>query len=214
MSPFLDKDGLIRAKGRLRKAALPFATKHPILLHSYHPAVELYLRYQHRVHFHEGVEYLRSVIQQDFWMLKLRTALRSIKSSCVQCKKQYASSFSPEMADLPIERLQDHAFPFASTGVDYFGPFEVKFNRKTWKRWCCLFTCLTTRAVHIEVVHSLDSDSCLLAIRRFIARRGRPKTIMSDNGTNFAGANREFKEYFNDWNSETLSAQLAQENIK
>jgi hypothetical protein len=213
MSPFLDADGLMRAKGRLRKASLPFVTKHPILLHSQHPAVELFLRQQHIVHFHEGVEYLRSVIQQEFWIVRLRSALRAIKNSCITCKKQRAQNFSPEMADLPSERLQDHAFPFASTGVDYFGPFEVKFNRKPWKRWCCLFTCLTTRAVHIEVVHSLDTDSCLMAIRRFIARRGRPKTMVSDNGTNFVGAFREFKEYPTDRNSNAIEKCLAQENI-
>ena len=106
---------------------------------------------------------------------------------CVKCRKQRAGVSQPFMADLPQERLQERVFPFSNTGVDYFGPFEVKFMRKTMKRWCCLFTCLTTRAVHIEVVPSLEAETCLTASTRFIARRGKPATILSDKGTNFVG---------------------------
>ena len=93
------------------------------------------------------------------------------------------------MADLPLERMALRCQPIEYTGVDYFGPFEVRFLRRTLKRCCCIFTCLTTRAVHIEVAHSLDTDSCLQAIIRFIATRGEPREIWFDNGTNFVGAN-------------------------
>ena len=104
------------------------------------------------------------------------------------------------MADLPAERLDYQSYPFTHVGMDYFGPFEVKMLRRSMKRWCCLFTCLTTRAVHIEVVRSPDTDSCMEAINRFIPRRGKPTTIISDNGTNFVGSARELKEYINSWN--------------
>ena len=89
--------------------------------------------------------------------------------------------------------------PFATTGVDYFGPLEVKLLRRTMKSWCCMFTCLVTRAVHIEVVNSLDTEACLAAITRFIARRGRPATMISDNGTNFVGAAKELKQFMGEW---------------
>ena len=82
------------------------------------------------------------------------------------------------------------------------------------KRWFCIFTCLTTRAVHIEVAQSLDTDSCLQAISRFIARRGKPRVIWSDNGTNFVGANREFREYIELWNQSCIEEKLAQEHIE
>ena len=95
------------------------------------------------------------------------------------------------MADLPDERLEAST-AFTNVGVDYFGPFIVKIGRRNEKRWCCLFTCLNMRAVHIDVVPKLDIDSCLNAIMRFIARRGKPGTIISDNGTNFIRAEREF----------------------
>ena len=100
-----------------------------------------------------------------------------------------------------------------SVGVDYLGPFEVKPLRTTMKRWCCLFSCLATRAILIEVVRSLDTDSCLVAVNRFIARRGKPATIISDNGTNIVGSARELKEYINSWNKDHITSDLAQKNI-
>ena len=171
------------------------------------------LRDLHQEHNHEGVEYVRSVIHQKFWILGLRNALRKIKSQCVFCRKLRAQTKVPFMADLPKERLTYQSYPFINVGVDYFGPFEVKLLRRTMKRWCCLFTCLTTRAIHGEVVRSLDTDSCLVAINRFIARRGKPATIISDNGTNFVGSARELREYINSWNKDQITSDLAQKNI-
>jgi transposase InsO family protein len=215
MSPFLAADGLIRAKGRLRKSdSMTFDTKHPIILSCQHPVVKLYVIHIHSLHHHEGNEYLRSIIQQGYWILHLRSTLRSIKHQCVQCAKIRAETLKPEMADLPVERLADRTYPFAHTGVDYFGPFEVRFGRKTFKRWCCLFTCLTTRAVHIEVCHSLDADTCVMAIKRFVARRGQPQTLISDNGTNFVGAHKEFKQCLDNWNKGCIEQSLAQTGIK
>ena len=103
------------------------------------------------------------------------------------------------MSDQPEERLVAST-AFTNVGVDYFGPFIVKIRRRNEKRWCCLFTCLTMRAVHIEVVPTLDTDSCLNVIKRFFARIGKPSTIISDNGTNIVGAEREFAEYVAAWN--------------
>ena len=118
------------------------------------------------------------------------------------------------MADLPRERLQERVFPFTNTGVDYFGPFEVKCMRKTRKRWCCFFTCLTTRAVHIEVVPSLEAETCLTAITRFTARRNKPAIILSNNGTNFVGAAKEMRDCINAWNQPDIETSLAQKDIK
>ena len=98
------------------------------------------------------------------------------------------------MADLPEERLVASTV-FSNVGVDYFGPFTVKIGRRNEKRWCFLFTCLTVRAVHKEIVPKLDTESCLSEIMRFIARRSKPAKMISDNGTNFIGAERELAEY-------------------
>ena len=97
--------------------------------------------------YREGTEYVRSILQQYYWIIGLRNALKNVELKCVKCRKQQVGGVQPLMADLPKERLEEIVFPFANTGVDYFGPFEVRFMRKSMKRWCCLFTCLTTRAV-------------------------------------------------------------------
>ncbi|XP_062542409.1 uncharacterized protein LOC134210371 [Armigeres subalbatus] len=98
------------------------------------------------------------------------------------------------MADLPAARLAAFTRPFTYVGVDYFGPMEAVIGRRTEKRWGMLITCLTVRAIHIELVCTLSTDSCIMGLRNFISRRGTPRKIYSDRGTNFIGANRELKE--------------------
>ena len=85
--------------------------------------------------------------------------------------------------------------------------------RRSLKRWCCLFTCLATRAVHIEIVHSLDTESCLAMMPSFVARREQPKTILSDNGLNFVGAAKEFKKRMTSWNQQGIKEKLTLSNI-
>ena len=94
-------------------------------------------------------------------------------------------------ANLPNERLAFTSRPFTNTGVDYFGPFYVSVKRFTEKRWGFLFTCLTTRAVHFEVVQSMDTSSCVMGNERNVSRRGIPTVIWSDNGTNFVATEKE-----------------------
>ena len=98
------------------------------------------------------------------------------------------------MSNLPKARLAINQPPFTNTGIDYFGPLTVKQGRRTRstdgtsKRYGAIFTCLSTRAVHIELVGNLSTNNFILALRQFISRRGHPKNIFSDNGTNFTGA--------------------------
>ena len=201
LSPFLDENGLLRLHGRLQHSRSSYEVKHPILLSAKHYVVIKLIEDAHRTNFHEGTEYVRSVLRQEYWIIGLRNALRNIKAKCVKCRKQRAGVSQPFMADLQRERLQERVFPFTNTGVDYFGPFEVKFMRKT-------------RAVHIEVVQSLEAETCLTAITRFIARRGKPATILSDNGTNFVGAAKEMRDCINAWNQSDIETSLAQKDIK
>ena len=196
LSPFMDDQNLMRLKVRLRHADASYEMKHPILLSAKHPIVRKLIEVAHESNYHEKTEYVRSILQQKYWIIGLRNALTNVKLKCVKCRKQQVGGVQPFMADLPKERLEERVLPFAKTGVDYFGSFEVRFMRKSMKRWCCLFTCLTTRAVHIEVVPSMDA--CLAAITKFIARRGKPNVILSDNGTNFVGGYRNaFRSYGN-----------------
>lgn len=95
------------------------------------------------------------------------------------------------MADLPNARLAAYSRPFTHVGIDYFGPMEVCVGRRVEKRWGMLAACMTTRAVHIEIAHSLNTASCVMAIRNMIARRGVPRHIYCDRGTNFVGTSKE-----------------------
>ena len=139
LSLFLDENELLRLQGRL-KHSKSSDIKNPILLSAKHYVVIKLTEDAHRANFHEGTEYVRSVLRQEYWIIGLRNALRNVKAKCVNCRKQRAGVSQPFMADLPRERLQERVFPFTNTGIDYFGPFEVKFIRKTMKRSCCLFT--------------------------------------------------------------------------
>ena len=116
------------------------------------------------------------------------------------------------MADLIEGRLVASTV-FSKVGVDYFEPFTVKIGRRNEKCWCCLFTCLTVRAVHIEIVPKLDTDCCLNAIMLFIARRGKPVKMISDIGTNFVGAEKELAEYIAAWNNRQMEEHVIQQGI-
>ena len=140
LSPFVDSDNIIRLKSRLSKATISDDLKHPILLSAEHPVMILILREMHEDNHNEGTEYMRSLVQQQFWVIELRSALRSIKSKCVKCKKLAVQPIHPHMADLSEERVEGNVYPFKNTGVDFFGPFEVPVLRRPVKHWCCLFT--------------------------------------------------------------------------
>ena len=97
----------------------------------------------------------------------------------------------PIMSDLPKERLSYQSPSFTNTGVDYIVPFYFTVGRNTEERWGFLFICLTTRAVHVEIVTSMDTSSCVMGVERFVSRRGTPAIIWSDNGTNFIEAEKD-----------------------
>ena len=144
----------------------------------------------------------------------MRSALKKIAKSCHVCRKRNAKPDPPLMVSLPQSRLQTFTPLFYNTGGDYFGPLLVKERRSTVKRYGCLFTCLVTRAVHLEVAHSLERDSFIMVLGRMMTRRGKLRNIYSDNGTNFAGAERELKECLNRMEQAKISDTLSQDGIQ
>lgn len=131
---------------------------------------------------------------QEYLILGLRRCLRSLVHKCSFCRMLRGLLTEPKMGRLPLERLGYGLRPFTSSGLDLFGPIFVKVGRRREKRWGVLFSCLTTRAIWLEVAHSLTADSTILAIERFAARRGWPRILWSDNGTNFRRASEELRQ--------------------
>ena len=131
---------------------------------------------------------MRVILQQEHWMTHLTTTLKQIIYNCFICKRQRQLPSQPKMGNLPEFRFAKTPAAFEDIGMDYFGPFPVYQRNQRTSQYVCIFTCFRTRAVHFEVVEDLTTDSCLLAIRRFTSRRGKPTSITSDNASTFHAA--------------------------
>ncbi|XP_062556722.1 uncharacterized protein LOC134221543 [Armigeres subalbatus] len=195
LSPWLDERGIMRMKTRI--AACQYASedaKNPIILPRRHHITTLIIHHYHDNYHHQNHETVINELRQKYQIPRLRTCYNQVRRNCQKCKNDQSTPKVPMMADLPPGRLAAFSRPFTHAGVDYFGPIEVVVGRRTEKRWGMLVTCLTIRAIHIEVVNSLSTDSCVMALRNFAARRGQPRKIYSDRGTNFVGANKELQK--------------------
>ncbi len=215
LAPELDKSSsLIRVGGRLRRAeSIDESTLHPIVLDAHHPVTQLLIKqYDCKLH-HPGAERVFAEIRRQYWIIRGREAIRRHQHKCFECQRWRAQPTIPKMADLPSARLRLHKPAFHSCGVDCFGPMVIKIGRRTEKRWGIIFKCLTTRAVHLDLLNSMNSDSFLMALRRFIARRGTPAELWSDQGTNFKGGERELREAFAEMAPE-LQKQLSPQRIQ
>lgn len=210
----LFKDGVLRVGGRLSRSSMPAESKHPIILANSFHISDVLLRHIHHKVGHGGRNHMLAKLREKYWITGASTAIRRILSKCVICRRLNAQPVSQQMADLPIGRVTPDEPPFTRVGVDCFGPFEVKSRRSVVKRYGVIFTCLAIRAVHIEVAASLDTDSFINALRRFIARRGQVLELYSDNGTNFVGAERELKTAIEQWNHSKINNMLLQKGIK
>ena len=211
LDPFVDK-GVLRVGGRLNNADIPQESKHPIILPRKSNVTTLIIRNAHERLGHAGRGHVLARLREKYWIIGANSAVRQLISSCVICRRIKAPPQDQKMADLPKDRLTP-APPFTYVGVDYFGPFTTKQGRKEHKRYGALFTCLVSRAVHIEIANSLETDSFLNALRRFIARRGPVREIRSDNGTNFVGAERELREAIKEMNHDEITEKLRQQQI-
>ena len=206
-------EGILRVGGRLQQSKQQFDVQHPIVLPSSHHVTKLIVEDSHRAVGHSGPSITWTSLRQRFWIIRGASTVRKILGNCLLCKKRNAKSMEQIMADLPGERFAVNKPPFYNTGTDYFGPFFVKQGRALVKRYGCIFTCLTTRAVHLEVAHSLTADSFINAFRRFICRRTKPHTVFSDNGTNLVGAEKELRQALKEFNHKHVEEKLRQKNI-
>ena len=142
--------------------------------------------------------------QSGFWIVNINSCVRSVIFKCIPCRVFRGKLGEQKMADLPDSRASCEG-PFVYTGVDMFGPFLVKEKRSQVKRYVALFTCLSSRAVHLEATKDMSADSFIQGLRRFLARRGFVKSIRSDNGTNFVGAETELRKGWDEMDHKKVS---------
>ncbi|XP_070068035.1 uncharacterized protein [Drosophila takahashii] len=184
----LDRDHhkLLRICGRAEN----LNSQQQIVLPYAHPITRLIVVWHHNEMHHTSHEACINRIRGTFYIPRLRVLYKNVRKSCQRCRLETARPDVPQMAALPAARLASFQRPFTYVGIDYFGPMLVSVGRRREKRWVVIFTCLTIRAVHLELANSLDTASCVMVIRNFINRRGSPREIYSDNGTNFKAAEK------------------------
>ncbi|XP_041630550.2 uncharacterized protein, partial [Drosophila kikkawai] len=215
LAPYMDEHGVLRVHGRVDAAlCMPYSARRPVILSHRHSLTEMIVRHFHAQMKHQNVDATIAQIRTRFWVTKMRRMLKEVISACYECKLQRTRPMPPIMAPLPEDRLEAGGWPFKYTGLDYFGPLLVTVARHREKRWVALFTCLTTRAIHLELAHDLSTDSCIIAIRNFVCRRGPVHRLRSDNGKNFVGADREARRFGDVFETERIQSELSSRSIE
>jgi len=199
--PRLDDQGVLRMFTRLDLAErLGFDARSPIILCKEHPLVKLLILDVHeRLHHSGGVQHTLAVLQKKYWIPRSVTYVRKVLSNCEVCQNLNAHPRHQRMATLPLHRIphpNERARVFDTCGIDCAGPLYTLQGRgkARLKRYMLIFTCTLYRAVHIEMLYSLDAPSFLEGFTRFVSVRSRPRVIISDNGLNFVRGDSDLKE--------------------
>ncbi|XP_076810887.1 uncharacterized protein LOC143453439 [Clavelina lepadiformis] len=213
LNPYLSR-GVLRVGGRLQRSLVSHDKKHPMILPSRHEVTGLVVNHYHAMQGHCGTLHVLASIREKFWIVRGHSAVRYYLKRCLPCRVWKAKTGEQLMAPLPEARVTPGHRPFTNTGVDYMGPLMVKQGRSQVKRYGCIFTCLATRAIHIEIAFSLETSSFISAYRRFINRWGSStKKMFSDNGSNFVGAERELHQGIQRWNKKQIHEFFCQKSI-
>ena len=183
---YLDKNDIIRCRGRIDHSELSMDTKFPILLPKADHLTTLIVRARHDSVLHGGVAQTLTDLRQRYWIPQGRQSITKIISKCLICKKAEGRAFSSQPTPpLPKARVTQSRV-FQSVGVDYAGPLYVRNqDNRSSKVYICLFTCASTRALHLEIAEDMTTKAFLGGFRRFISRRGIPESILSDNAKTF-----------------------------
>ena len=214
LSPFIDDEGIIRVGGRMDKAIVSYETKHPAMLPHDHKISRLITQEAHQCG-HPGVATTAAKTRAKYWILRVHDLAKTVKFKCVTCREMEPKTETQIMADLPHHRTAPDSPPFYYTSCDYFGPLTVKVGRnKTTKHYGVIFTCLNTRAVHLEIATDCTTMEFIQTLRRFFSIRGYPAMMLSDNGTQMVGAQRELRRMIEDWDIEKLREYCADKGME
>ncbi len=195
MVVYLHKTALV-VTGRVRREAAA-APKKLTPLSIKHHLTKLLVETEHKKQLHSGTSILMAILGQTYYIPGLRAFLKRLAKTCANCQQANAKPLTLQMGLLPAERTSPSP-PFSVVGMDFAGPFQLKrgHTRKpvVVKAYVCLFICMATKAIHLEVCSSLETEEFLAAFHRFSHRRGTPEVVFSDNGSNFVGARKELKQ--------------------
>lgn len=203
-------NGLIHVTGRLNLADMPSSQKTPILIPNSHPFTKVLIRHIHEETLHAGTDVVLVQLRRKYWMRNMRTTIQGVLSRCILCTRNRPRQLDQQMGQLPHPRVNPSPV-FTHTGVDLCGPFTVIANTKSKSKsavYVCIFVCLATKAVHLEVVENQSAGAFIAALIRFTSLRGRPHVIYSDNGRNFVGASRELAQLRKIYNNELFQHNL------
>ena len=190
---FVDDEGVLRVGGRLHEPSLPFGVKHPAVLPKDHHVTNLIIGHHHRGIQHHGRGMTINEIRSNgLWIVGGSSAVAAHIIRCIKCRRMRERLGEQKMANLPRDGVEPSP-PFTFSGMDCFGPFIVKEGRKELKRYGLLFTCMSSRAIHLEALGDMSTDAFINALRCFIAIRGSVQQLRSDQGTNFVGAKHELQ---------------------
>lgn len=188
---FIDTEGLLRCRGRLQNTDLPFSTQFPLILPRESHFTMLIVRQAHEQVYHNGVKDTLAQVRSKYWIIRGRSLVKRLIGQCVICRRLEGLSYiAPPPPPLPPYRVRE-APPFDCSGVDYAGPLFVRMEKSancTTKVWISLITCCVTRAIHLDLVFDMTSQLFIRCFKRFVARRGLPHRMVSDNGKTFKGA--------------------------
>ncbi|XP_055714311.1 uncharacterized protein LOC129808557 [Phlebotomus papatasi] len=195
LRPFLDDDGVLRVGGRLENSSEPYDAQHPKILPKGILA-EVIARHFHVTLLHAGPQLLLASIRQIYWPMGGRGLTRKVVRMCIPCFRAKPPIQEQLMANLPEHRVTCLR-PFQPTGTDFAGPLLLKSGQRkvsARKSYIAVMVCLSTKAIHLELVSSLSTEAYIATLRRFVARRGIPAFMYSDNGTTFVGTDNELKK--------------------
>ena len=196
LDPYYDgTDHVIRVGGRLQFAEIPEETKHQIILPHGHAEVAKMILDVHKQMLHVGPETLLSTLRQRIWITQGRREVKRIIRKCVICQRQRVGPCGQKMGPLPEERVTPSP-PFSDIGIDFAGPLYVKERTIVKKTYVCVFTCASSRMVHLELTNSLTTDEFLQAFSRITSRRGLCHTVWSDNAKTFKAASNEIQKLY------------------
>ena len=194
---YRDEHNVLRCKGRLSNASLRFDTRRPILLPREHHLSVLIIQDCHNKVMHNGTKETLLELRSRFWITRGRQLVKKVIHPCKTCKLIQGPSYSnPPSSQLPDFRVTT-GYSFEAVGIDFAGPLFVKSNLNgTRKVYLALFTCARTRAVHLEIVPDLSTETFMLCLKRFINRRGMPRLIITDNAKTFKSASKQLSDLF------------------